>query len=239
MIAKQIIWLPLYILSLSSLSESAFYQSGPLTPFKSACEQQDWPLRVSVIIELHKGDAQWTDEGRGGGLEAELLFPRLLKSRPFSSVGNWENSGTIGRSRRCTLLWWRVIAFILLRFATRARPSLRLDSDVFWAKSSRVSGMSSQRRDVSVLLITCSTHSLLSGRAPIHHLFFTNKLYIFRLEDRQHCERLRLVARIRRAHQSCVHPSLHCLCGAFCFDFGSDAFSGALIYIEDQHTRVT
>lgn len=79
-------------------------------------------------------------EGRWGG--AERLFPRLLKSRPFSSVGNWENSGTIGRSRRCTLLWWRMIAFILLRVEAWARPSLRLNSDVFWAKSSRVSGMS-------------------------------------------------------------------------------------------------
>lgn len=97
----------------------------------------------------------------------------------------------------------------------------------------------SQRRDVSILLITCSTRSLLSGCAPIYHVFFTNKLYIFRLEDKQHCKRLGLVARIRRAHQSCVHPSLHCLCGAFCFDFGSDAFSGALVYLEDQHTLVT
>lgn len=98
--------------------------------------------RVSHDPELHKGDAQWTDEGRGGGLEAERLFPRLLKSQPFSSVGNWENSGIIGRYRTCTLLWWRVVAFILLRVATWARTILRLDSDVFRAKSSRVSGMS-------------------------------------------------------------------------------------------------
>lgn len=99
--------------------------------------------------------------------------------------------------------------------------------------------VSSQLWDVSILLVTCSTRSLLSGRTPIYHVFFTNKLYIFCLEDKQHCERLGLVARIRRAHQSCVHPSLHCVCGAFCFDFGSDAFSGVLIYLEDQHTLVT